>query len=172
MKLIRCDHTHLGQIAAIFNDAILNSTALYEYKPRSPQVMSAWHEAKVKGNFPIIGLLADSGELAGFGSYGQFRVTAAYKYTVEHSIYVATPYRRQGLGKRLLAEVITAAQQQQFHTLVGVIDAENSVSIRLHERFGFSHAGTVRQAGFKFGRWLDVVFYQLLLQTPTHPVDG
>jgi phosphinothricin acetyltransferase len=170
MKLIRCDHSHLEQIGAIFNEAIQNSTALYEYKPRTPEVMAAWHQAKLRGNFPIIGLVTEAGELAGFGTYGLFRTAAAYKYTVEHSVYVATPYRRQGLGKRLLTEVIQAAQAQNFHVLVGVIDAANAVSIRMHEAFGFSHAGTVREVGFKFGGWLDVVFYQKVLSTPDAPI--
>jgi L-amino acid N-acyltransferase YncA len=71
-----------------------------------------------------------------------------------------------------MKEIIAAAGQQDYHVMVGGIDAENSVSIRLHEAFGFTHCGTVKQAGFKFGRWLDLAFYQLILRTPAVPVDG
>jgi phosphinothricin acetyltransferase len=81
-------------------------------------------------------------------------------------------FRGQGVGKRLLQELIAVAQRQDYHVLVGGIDAANVVSIRLHERLGFVHCGTVRQAGFKFGRWLDLAFYQLILSTPLAPVDG
>lgn len=81
-------------------------------------------------------------------------------------------FRGQGIGKRLLQELITAAQAQDYHVLVGGIDSANSVSIRLHEALGFTYCGTIRQAGFKFGRWLDLAFYQLILSTPAQPADG
>jgi phosphinothricin acetyltransferase len=134
--------------------------------------MADWFENKAKGGYPVIGLVTDSGELMGFGSYGAFRAFPAYKYTVEHSVYVAAGFRGRGLGRRLLEEVVAAARAQAYHTLVGVIDSQNEVSIALHENLGFTHAGTVRQAGFKFGRWLDIVFYQLILDTPAEAVDG
>jgi phosphinothricin acetyltransferase len=172
MNLIRCDETHAEPVLAIFNDAIVNSTALYDYKLRTTEMMRAWFENKRKGNFPVLGLIADDGELMGFGSYGTFRAFPAYKYTVEHSVYVAAKFRGQGLGKRLLHEVVSAATEQEYHTLIGVIDSQNAVSIGLHRKLGFYHAGTIRHAGFKFGRWLDVDFYQLILQTPTNPADG
>lgn len=173
MRVIRCQHSrHAEAILAIFNDAIIHSTALYDYKPRTLDMMVAWFDAKAKGNYPVIGIEHNSGELMGFGSYGTFRAWPAYKYTVEHSVYVDARFRGQGIGKRLLQEVIAAAREQGYHTLIGVIDAANSVSIRLHESLGFAHCGTVRQAGFKFGRWLDVVFYQLILPTPAQPIDG
>ena len=81
-------------------------------------------------------------------------------------------FRGQGVGKRLLREIIAAAQGQGYHILVGAIDASNAVSIRLHESLGFVPCGNIRQAGFKFGRWLDLAFYQLILPTPSDPCDG
>jgi len=173
MRVISCDpQRHSDAILAIFNDAILNSTALYDYKPRTKEMMTAWFEAKSKGKFPVIGIENDAGELMGFASYGTFRAFPAYKYTVEHSVYVDARFRRQGIGKRLLEEIITMAQSQDFHVLVGAIDAANTVSIRLHESLGFTASGTIRQAGFKLNRWLDLVFYQLILPTPAQPRDG
>jgi len=173
MRVIQCEpKRHAEAILAIFNDAILNSTALYDYRPRTMEMMAAWFEAKAKGNFPVIGFENAAGELMGFGSYGTFRAWPAYKYTVEHSVYVEARFRGQGVGKRLLREVIAAAQGQDYHLLVGGIDATNSTSIHLHESLGFTHCGTIRQAGFKFGRWLDLTFYQLLLSTPSQPTDG
>jgi len=173
MRIVQCTHErHADAILAIFNEAILNSTALYDYKPRTREMMTAWFEAKARGRFPIIGIESDSGELMGFGSYGTFRGFPAYKYTVEHSVYVDGRFRGQGVGKRLLQEIITAAQRQDYHVLVGAIDASNAVSMRLHEALGFTPCGTIRQAGFKFNRWLDLVFYQLILATPGAPKDG
>jgi L-amino acid N-acyltransferase len=173
MRVVQCDQErHADAILAIFNDAIVNSTALYDYKPRTKEMIAVWFDVKSKGQFPVIGIENDAGELMGFGSYGTFRAFPAYKYSVEHSVYVDARFRGQGIGKRLLQEIIKAAQQQEYHVLVGAIDAANAVSIRLHESLGFAHCGTIRQAGFKFGRWLDLAFYQLILKTPAEPVDG
>jgi phosphinothricin acetyltransferase len=134
--------------------------------------MATWFELKEKGNYPVVGALADAGELIGFGSYGAFRAWPGYKYTVEHSIYVSPQFRGQGIGKCLLTELISAAQAQDYHVMIGGIDSQNAVSIGLHQSLGFTHAGTIRQAGFKFGRWLDLVFYQLILPTPANPKAG
>jgi phosphinothricin acetyltransferase len=173
MNIVSCEAArHSAPILAIFNDAIANSTALYDYQPRAAESMSTWFAAKAKGRYPVIGIEDESGELMGFASYGPFRAWPAYKYTIEHSIYVAARFRGRGLGRLLLKEIIAAAQGQDYHVMVGGIDAANAVSIRLHESLGFSHCGTVRHAGFKFGRWLDLAFYQLILRTPAEPVDG
>jgi len=163
---------HAAAILDILNDAIVNSTALYDYKPRQMQNMVTWFEAKRAGNFPVIGIEDAKGTLLAFGSYGTFRAFPAYKYTVEHSVYVHKDQRGQGLGPRIMQAVIEAAKTQQVHALVGAIDAANAASIALHERLGFKHVGTLPQVGFKFGRWLDLAFYQLLLETPDKPVDG
>lgn len=170
---VLCTHArHAPAILALFNDAILTSTALYEYRPRTSQAMAAWFEAKQAGNFPVLGLENADGELMGFASYGAFRPYPANKYTVEHSVYVAEKFRGLGVAEALLRQLIAHARQAHLHVLVGVIDSTNTASIRLHEKLGFAHAGTLRQAGFKFGRWLDVSFYQVILDTPTDPVDG
>ena len=157
---------------AAANEAIVNSTALYDYQPRTPAMMQAWFEAKAKGRFPIIGVVSDAGELMGFASYGTFRAWPAYKYSVEHSVYVDARFRGQGLGKLLLREVITAATTQDYHLLIGGIDAANAASIALHRSLGFAHCASIKQAGFKFGRWLDLEFYQLILSSPARPIDG
>ena len=173
MNLIDCEpRRHSAAILAIFNEAIANSTALYDYRPRAAESMLGWFEAKTKGRYPVIGIEDDSGTLVGFGSYGAFRAWPAYKYTVEHSIYIDSRFRGQGHGRVLLEALIAAAVEQDYHVMVGGIDASNAVSIKLHESLGFTHCGTVKQAGFKFGRWLDLALYQKILTTPAAPVDG
>ncbi len=173
MKLIDCtEQKHAAAMLDILNDAIIDSTALYDYQPRPAESMVAWFAAKRQGRYPVIGIEDDAGRLAGFASFGVFRAWPAYKYTVEHSVYIHKDYRGQGLGHMLMTELIGAAQRQDYHCLIGVIDMNNTASIALHQASGFVHAGTVRQAGYKFGEWLDVGFYQLLLASPAEPVDG
>lgn len=172
MEVIRCTHdAHASQILDILNEAIANSTALYDYAPRTLQSMVGWFQTKAAKQFPVIGVV-EGGRLAGFASYGTFRAWPAYKYSVEHSVYVHHDHRGKGLGRVLMERLIDAAIEQQYHVMIGAIDVSNASSIRLHEQVGFVHAGTIRHAGFKFGRWLDVAFYQRILETPTHPVDG
>jgi phosphinothricin acetyltransferase len=173
MRLVDCTEAdHAGPILEILNDAIVTSTALYDYKPRPPEAMKAWFATKRQGGFPVIGAVDEAGQLLGFASWGTFRAFPAYKYTVEHSVYVHREHRGQGLGAMLLQRIVELAREREVHVLVGGIDAANAASIELHRRLGFEHAGTVRQAGFKFGRWLDLAFYQLVLDTPARPVDG
>ena len=172
VRLIECDRTRSAEILAIFNEAILNSTALYDYKVRTMAMMDAWFDAKKKGNYPVIGAVDEQGRLLGFATYGMFRERPAYKYSVEHSVYVARGARGRGVGIALMRRLISAAESQQLHLLIGGIDAENRESIAFHEKLGFVHAGTIKQAGFKFGRWLDLAFYQLTLATPAQPIDG
>lgn len=173
VRLIDCDRgLHAAAILDILNEAIVHSTALYDYQPRSAAQMDAWFDAKVAGGWPVIGAVDEAGTLLGFASCGSFRAFPAYKYTAEHSVYVHHTQRGRGLGRVLLQALIERVQALGLHTLVGVIDHDNAGSQRLHTALGFVHAGTLRQCGFKFGRWLDVDFYQLTLPTPAQPVDG
>ncbi|MCI2262041.1 MULTISPECIES: GNAT family N-acetyltransferase [Xanthomonas] len=172
MQLVDCtEPRHAMAILEIFNDAIVHSTALYDYRPRPPESMAAWFATKRAGNFPVLGLEDADGTLIGFASYGTFRAWPAFKYSVEHSVYVHRDHRGRGAGRRLLQALIDTAQARGVHVLVGGIDASNAGSIALHEQLGFVHAGTVREAGFKFGRWLDLAFYQRILAGPAQPHD-
>ncbi len=164
--------TDAQAILAIFNHAILHTTALYEYQPRTMATMQTWFANKSAGNFPVWGLKDASGQLLAFGSYGTFRAFPAFKYSVEHSVYVHPDQQGKGYGSLMLQQLIQSAEQQGYHLLIGGIDASNTGSIALHQKHGFVHSGTISQAGYKFGRWLDLAFYQLTLATPATPVDG
>lgn len=159
-------------VLEILNDAIINTTALYDYNPRSLESLATWFETKRDAGYPVIGAFNDDERLLGFASYGSFRNWPAYKYTVEHSVYVHPECQGKGIGTGLMQRLIHEARRQQYHVMVGGIDASNGVSISLHGKLGFLQAGTIRQAGFKFGRWLDLAFYQLVLDTPFQPLDG
>jgi phosphinothricin acetyltransferase len=172
MQLKPCTEKQLPEILDIFNDAILNSTALYDYKIRTMVTMNAWYEDKLKGNYPVIGVFDENDVLMGFATYGMFRVRPAYKYTVEHSVYVRPDKRGMGIGKILLHEIVIKATEQDYHVMVGVIDASNTVSMRLHENEGFVLTGIMKEVGYKFGKWLDAAFYQLILSTPEQPVES
>ena len=173
VRLVACTHArHAQAILDILNDAIINTTALYDYQPRPLTAMEPWFAAKVLNGFPVVGLEDQEGRLMGFASYGTFRNFPAFKYSVEHSIYVAPAARGKGLGEVLLRLIVEQARAREVHVVIGAIDASNAASIALHRKLGFEASGLIRQAGFKFGRWLDLAFYQLTLDTPAEPVDG
>lgn len=150
----------------------MNSTALYDYTPRTLDSMTPWFDVKVKNNFPVIGLVDSNQTLLAFGTYGTFRAWPAYKYTVEHSLYVHPDHRGKGYGKIILKEIINDATKKDYHNLIAGIDSQNNVSKSLHQSFGFHYCGTIKHAGYKFSRWLDLDFYQLLLASPAHPMEG
>lgn len=172
MQVAECTPpAHSEAILRILNDVIATSTAPFDYKSRSPESMAGWFATKTEGSFPVIGAF-EEGELLGFATYGAFRAWPAYKYTVEHSVYVASGRRGQGVGRALMTALVSAAEGQGYHTMVAGIVSSNVVSIALHKRLGFQHCGAVRVAGFKLGAWLDLDLHQLLLPTPAAPVDG
>jgi phosphinothricin acetyltransferase len=161
--VIRCGEPHLESLRGIYNHEILHTTALYEYEPRSVAFMEQWLASKQAAGLPLLGVELEPGGLAGFATWGPFRPFPAYGHTVEHSVYVDSTARGRGVGKTLLAALVEEARGQGLHTMVGVIAATNAASIGLHRRLGFTPCGTVREAGFKFGRWLDVEYWQLIL---------
>ena len=173
MRIVACSYEeHAEAILAILNDAIVTSTALFDYRPRDSASMVEWFRAKDARQFPVLGAVDDRGALLGFATYGPFRNWPAYKYTIEHSVYVHRDHRRRGVARSLMERLIATAREQDYHVMVGGIDAANAASIALHVELGFVHAGTIHHAGFKFGRWLDLAFYELRLPTPITPADG
>ena len=110
MQIVTCTHDrHAAQILDVFNEAIVTSTALFDYKPRTAESMVSWFKAKDAGHYPVIGVEDDAGKLLGFASYGTFRAWPAYRYSVEHSVYVHKGSRGQGTGRILMRELIAAA---------------------------------------------------------------
>ena len=147
MRIVRCDRTrHSDAILAILNDAIINSTALYDYEPRTPENMVRWFEAKEQKDFPVIGVEDESGQLMGFASYGTFRAWPAYKYSVEHSVYVDARFRGQGLGRVLLELMPAEPEVRGLLALMLLIDARRAARTDAHGAF-------VRLSGQDRGAW-------------------
>lgn len=161
----------LPAILEIYNDAIINTTAVYDYEPHTLEMRKQWFRIKEAQGYPVF-VAEENGWVVGFSSIGPWRAWAAYKYSVENSIYVAADQRGKGIGKKLLEPLIEAAKQLDLHAIIAGIDATNEVSINLHRSFGFTEAGQFKQVGYKFDRWLDLTFMQLLLKTPEQPVEG
>ncbi|AJC96700.1 N-acetyltransferase [Staphylococcus hyicus] len=153
----------IATITEIYNDAIINTTAVYTYHETTVEEREKWFENKVNGQWPIWVYDID-GDVAGFATYGTFRNWPGYQYTVEHSLYVSASYRRKRIASQLLEYMIKDATHKGFKTMIAGIDAANQGSIHLHEIYGFEAAGTLKQVGYKFNRWLDLTFYQLLLK--------
>lgn len=159
----------LTDILEIYNDAILHSTAVYTYTPQTLENREIWYQQKVEEGYPIL-VWEQDGKAVGFATFGPFRAWPAYKYSIEHSVYVNEGYRGKGIGKFLMKELIGIANEREYMTLIAGIDATNEGSIAMHKNFGFVHSGTIEKAGFKFNRWLDLAFYQLNLNGPKNPV--
>lgn len=152
----------LPAILAIINEATLNTTAVWSVTPTTLEARRAWWQERTAAGFPVL-VASDGKGVLGFASYGPFRPWEGYRHTVEHSVYVDAAARGNGVGRLLLAALIERATSDGKHVMVGGIDASNNVSIRLHEALGFTSAGTLRQVGRKFDRWLDLLFMQRIL---------
>jgi len=153
----------LPSILDIVNHAIAHTTSNYNYEPQSLEVQIAWFRQKQEHGFPVI-VAEQNGEVIGYGAYGTFREKIGYQFTVEHSVYVNHSHIGKGIGKLLLAELIRLARAQGIRTMIGGIDADNADSIAFHKKFGFTECGTIKDAAFKFDRWLDLLFMQLVLK--------
>ncbi len=162
-KLRQAEMHDLPGILKIINYNILHSTAIYDYEPKTMEYIQSWFAEKQQAGWPVIVALQNN-EVAGYGTYGTFRTKDGYKYTVEHSLYVSDEFTGKGIGKILMTELIWLAKQHGLHSMIGCIDAENQNSIDFHKKFGFKEAGTLKEVGFKFNRWLDVTFMELILE--------
>lgn len=156
----------LPQMLEIYNDIILNTTAIYDYDAHTLEMRTNWFNDRMKQNLPVI-VAVDNEEIVGFGSFGLFRAWAAYKFSVEHSVYVKNNQRGKGIGRMVLSQLIVEAENRNFHTMLAGIDASNEASIRLHEQLGFKEVAHFKEVGYKFDRWLDLKFHQLILRNAT-----
>ncbi|MCC6947496.1 MAG: N-acetyltransferase [Bradyrhizobiaceae bacterium] len=149
----------LPAILAIYNDAVLHSTAIWNETPVDLENRRGWFEARRAAGFPVL-VAEEAGRVAGYGSFGDFRPFEGYRVSVEHSLYVAADARGRGHGAALLAALIEAARGLNKRVMIGGIDGANAPSIALHVKFGFVEVGRLPGVGEKFGRPLDLVLMQ------------
>ena len=153
----------LPGILAIYNDAVLTTTASYDYEPRSFEAQELWFEQHETAGLPVLIAESADGKLLGWSTLSAFRPRPGYRFTCENSVYVAAEARGRGVGKRLLEPLIAEARRLGYRSIIAVIDARNDVSLRLHANFGFEQAAYLKNVGFKFDRWLDIILMQLQL---------
>ncbi|WDY55865.1 GNAT family N-acetyltransferase [Pseudomonas sp. PSKL.D1] len=163
MKIINATGDHIAGITAIYNDAVENSTAIWNDAKVDTNNRRAWLADRARAGYPVLVAIDTGNNVLGYASFGDWRAWDGYRHTVEHSIYVRADQRGNGIGKHLLSALVDRARSIGKHVMVAGIEAENLASIRLHERLGFEHAGKLREVGVKFGTWLDLTFLQLKL---------
>jgi len=152
----------LTNILDVFNDALINTTAVYQDVPQTPDIRLKWYRDRIEAGYPVI-VAEWNNEFAGFASYGAFRTGSGYRHTAEHSVYITVKHRGKGIGKALILELINIARQNGLHTLIAGIDSSIEPSIKLHLSLGFIEVANFKQVGYKFGVWLDLKFFQLIL---------
>lgn len=150
-------------VLEIYNEEVRHSTATYQYAERTLDEQVAQWLAKRADGHRFFVAVTDDDQVVGYANYGLFRPREGWRFTCEHSVYLHRDWRGRGLGKLLLPAVMAHARERGFHSMVGVVDAANVASVRLHEALGFTVAGVIREGGYKFERWLDVAFLQAML---------
>lgn len=151
----------LKAINDIYNHYVLHSTCTYQTEPSSFEERQKWFEEH-KPPYAVTVVEMD-GKVVGWGSISRFHPRAAYGKTVENSVYLHTDWLGKGIGKTLLKDLIERTKKAGFHTIVAIISADQTPSVKLHQSLGFAQVGDFKQVGNKFGRWLDVVYWQLIL---------
>ncbi len=150
-------------VLAIYNEAVANTTASYDYESRLLKDQEAIFTQRVSEGLPFLVSLDKQGAVVGFASYGLYRPRPGWRFACEHSVYVAASARGRGVASLLMQPLMAHARAKGFHTMVGVVDAANEASLKLHAKHGFTTFGVMKEGGFKFDRWLDVAFVQAIL---------
>ncbi|MGA7859133.1 MAG: N-acetyltransferase family protein [Terracidiphilus sp.] len=159
------------QITAIYNEVLTHSTAIYNDRPASVEDRIAWGKARLEQGYPVL-VAAEGDRIAGFASFGDFRSWPGYRFTVEGTVHIHAEARGQGVGTELLKAITERAKMLGKHTMIAGVDADNVASLRFLERFGFVRAAHLREVGFKFDRFLDLIFLQYWLTPPTKRDTG
>jgi phosphinothricin acetyltransferase len=158
----------LPEITHIYNDVVRTSTAIFRDEPATVADRLDWWQARVEQHYPTV-VACDGEVVIGFASFGDFRSWPGYRYTVEHTVHVHSAWRGRGVGSTLVRALIPRATDLGKHVMIGGIDADNIPSLRFHERLGFERVAHFKEVGFKFGRFLDLLFVQRVLTTNPHP---
>lgn len=157
-------------ITAIYNDAVENTTAIWNERTVDEADRRRWLAERTGAGFPVVVADGEPGApILGYATYAQWRPFDGYRHTVEHSVYVAEGGRGRGTGRALMEALVERARRGGIHAMIAGVDAENAASMALHEKLGFRAVGRLDQVGSKFGRWLDLAFLQLTLDSEPRP---
>ena len=147
------------EIIAIYNEVLTNTTAIYNDRPTTCEERIAWWRMRQEQGYPVL-VATDGSSIAGFGTFGDFRPWPGYRFTVEGTIHIHSSSRGQSVGTEILKVLVVRASALGKHVMIAGVDSENSASLRFLERFGFERVGLLREVGYKFDRFLDLVFLQ------------
>ena len=150
-------------IRTIYNDAVLNTTAIWNEQLVDEANRVAWLQARQQMGYPVLVAVDEQDSVLGYASFGDWRAFDGYRHTVEHSVYVHPQARGQGVARQLMQVLIERARALHKHVMVAAIEAGNHPSIALHRQLGFVQTGVMPEVGIKFGRWLDLAWMQLTL---------
>lgn len=150
-----------GAIAGIYNHYIEDSVITFEEDPVSPAEMEG-RIRNISSRFPYL-VWEEEGNIAGYAYAGLWHERSAYRFTVTDSIYLKEEYQGKGIGDKLFSSLLDGLRAQGFHSVLALITLPNEASTGLHKKYGFQDIGCFKESGWKFGRWLDVGFWQLLL---------
>ncbi len=152
----------LGEMLTIYNEVVRTSPVTFDLNEQTLEEREEWFR-QFNEKYPIF-VAEHDGEILGYACLTKFRPKPAYTDTVEDSVYIKKKARGNGVGSMLLTKLIREARQQGHHSIIAVIANDESSSVKLHEKFGFVKTGYIKEAGYKFGRWHDIHFYQLKLE--------
>lgn len=158
-------------ITAIYNEVLAHSTAIYNDRSATVEERISWWRSRLAQGYPVL-VAADGAKLAGFATFGDFRAWPGYRFTVEGTVHIDSGARGQGVGTELLTAILARANAMGKHVMIAGVDSENAASLRFLERFGFERAGHLREVGYKFERFLDLVFLQYWISPPTRPPEN
>lgn len=164
MTIRPATHGDLQGILDIYNEAVLTTTASYDYEPRTLEQRREWFEERQREKYPVLVAADEAGNVVGWSALNPYHARVGYRFTSENSVYVAASQRGKGIGRALLGPLLEAGKARGLCAIIAAIDADNEASIRLHAAFGFEKVGHFKKVGFKFDRWLDVVYMEKLLR--------
>ena len=162
ISLRHAEEKDLPAMLKIYNEIIVNTTAVWHDEPHTLEMRKTWFAQRKEQGFPVF-VAVEEGELLGFSTIGPFRPWPGYRFTVENSVYVAADCRGKGVANVLMPPLITAAKELKLHAIVAGIEASTESSIKLHNKFGFTEVAHFKEVGFKFGRWMDLKFLELII---------
>lgn len=165
MQIRGAVETDIDAIREIYNEVLAHTTAIYNDRPATREDRVAWWKGRVEQGYPVM-VAEDDGAVTGFASFGDFRSWPGYRFTAEGTVHIRADRRGQGIGTALLKDIVDRARTAGKHIMIAGVDAENAASLNYLERFGFVRAGYLREVGFKFGRYLDLIFLQYWLTPP------